>query len=82
MGPRNNGPKAKGICEHEFYNLLGNVYRPYAATKTEVISAMTEVFVIPNCCAICVLAGAIIEEDTGLMKVNAETINVAAHFCL
>lgn len=48
----------------------------------DVSSAMTEVFVIPNCCAICVLAGAIMEEETGLIKVNADTISVAAHFFL
>jgi hypothetical protein len=30
----------------------------------------------------CLEAGAIIDEETGLMKVNADTITVAPHFCL
>lgn len=43
---------------------------------------MTLLLVIPNSRAICALAGAIIEDETGLMNVNAETIAVAAHFFL
>lgn len=43
---------------------------------------MTAVFVIPNCAARASDAGAIIDEDTGLMKVKADTIAVAAHFRL
>ena len=53
---------------------------PYAATKTDVSSAITLLFVMPNSPAICSPAGAIMEDETGLMKVNAETIRVAAHF--
>lgn len=49
-------------------------------TKTEVLIAISTELVIPNCWAICSVAGATIEEDTGLMKVNAETMAVAAHF--
>ena len=30
----------------------------------------------------CVEAGAIMDEETGLMNVNADTIAVAPHFCL
>ena len=56
------------------------MHSPYAATKTEVRSAITEVFVIPNSLAIWSLAGAIMEDETGLMKVKAETMAVAAHF--
>ena len=58
------------------------VHIPYAATKTEVRRAMTELFVMPNSCAICSLAGAIMEDETGLMNVNADTMRVAAHFFL
>jgi hypothetical protein len=35
-----------------------------------------------NCSATCLEAGAIIDEETGLMNVNADTINVALHFLL
>lgn len=35
---------------------------------------------IPNCCAICSVAGATMEDETGDMKVNDETTSVAAHF--
>jgi len=30
----------------------------------------------------CLEAGAIIDEETGLMNVNADTMTVAPHFCL
>ena len=39
-------------------------------------------FVIPKSAASASLAGATIDEETGEMKVKAETIAVAAHFCL
>lgn len=39
-------------------------------------------FVMPNCAAINPDAGATIEDETGLMKVNAEIMAVAAHFRL
>ena len=56
---------------------------PYAATNMDVSSAVTLLLVMPNSSAICSLAGAIMDEDTGLMNVNADTIAVAAHFlCL
>ena len=56
---------------------------PYAATNMDVSSAVTLLLVMPNSSAICPLAGAIMDEDTGLMNVNADTIAVAAHFlCL
>ena len=49
----------------------------------DVSSAVTLLLVMPNSSAICPLAGAIMDEDTGLMNVNADTIAVAAHFlCL
>jgi hypothetical protein len=35
---------------------------------------------IPNSCAIVSLAGAIIDEEAGLMKLKAETTKVVAHF--
>lgn len=38
--------------------------------------------VIPKSCANCGVAGAIIDDDTGEMKVKAETMAVAAHFFL
>ena len=46
------------------------------------MSAITAVFVIPNCWASLSDAGAIMEEETGEMKVKAETIAVAAHLRL
>ena len=55
-------------------------HSPYAATNTEVRRAITELFVMPNSLAICSLAGAIMDDETGLMNVNAETMAVAAHF--
>lgn len=47
-----------------------------------VIRAITTSFVTPNRWATCVLAGAIMLDDTGEINVNAETTNVAAHFFL
>ncbi len=55
---------------------------PYARTKTEVVSAMMAVFVMPNWSARASDAGAIIDDETGLINVNAETIAVAAHLRL
>lgn len=46
----------------------------------DVSMAMMLSFVMPNSDAICPVAGAIIEDETGEMKVNADTITVAAHF--
>lgn len=43
---------------------------------------MSTVLVKPKSSASCALAGEIIEDETGLMNVNAETITVAAHFRL
>lgn len=43
---------------------------------------MTVGLVIPKSRANCGVAGAIIEEETGEMNVNAETMAVAAHFFL
>jgi hypothetical protein len=37
------------------------------------------VFIIPNSLARFSLAGAIMDDDTGVMKVKALTINVATH---
>lgn len=48
--------------------------------KTLVVIAIIAVLVIPNSCAICTVAGATMEDDTGEMKVNDETTRVAAHF--
>ena len=42
-------------------------------------SAIIAEFVTPKSWASCSLAGAIMEDETGLMKVNAETMTVAAH---
>lgn len=53
---------------------------PYAKTNMEIVIATTTVLVMPNCRAIASLAGATIEDDTGLMKVKDETIIAAIHF--
>lgn len=84
-GPSNKGPTAEYVCSdevkssrldcrHAYYD------SPYAATKMDVSMAMMLSFVMPNSDAICPVAGAIIEDETGEMKVNADTITVAAHF--
>ena len=41
---------------------------------------MSALLVMPNSWAIWSVAGAIMDEDTGEMNVNADTIAVAAHF--
>jgi len=41
---------------------------------------MSTLLVIPNSLATCAVAGAIIDEDTGLINVKEETTKVAAHF--
>jgi hypothetical protein len=46
----------------------------------EVMRPMTTSFVIPKCAATWGLAGAIMLEDTGEIRVNDETTKVAAHF--
>lgn len=55
---------------------------PYASTKIDVVSAIITVFVMPNCFANAMDAGATIEDETGLMNVNAEMMAVAAHLRL
>lgn len=52
---------------------------PYPTTNIEVDIAIRTLLVIPNSSASWAVAGAIIDEDTGLINVNAETIAVAAH---
>jgi len=46
----------------------------------EIVIAMVAVLVIPNSCAMVSLAGATIEDDTGLMKVKDDTMNTVIHF--
>lgn len=46
----------------------------------EVIKPIVTSLVIPNCLATSVLAGAIMLEEIGEIKVNEETTNVAPHF--
>lgn len=48
----------------------------------EVVIASITWLVMPNCEAICLVAGATMDDDTGLMNVNADTINVAPHLRL
>ena len=80
-GPSMSGPNAtQEEVNSSSVHSGRNMHSPYAATKTEVRSAITEVFVIPNSLEIWSLAGAIMEDDTGLINVNAETMAVAAHF--
>ena len=55
---------------------------PYARTNIEVVRAIRTVLVIPNSSARAVDAGATIEDDTGLMNVNADMMAVAAHLRL
>jgi len=55
---------------------------PYANTNIEVTIAICTVLVIPNSFAMVPVAGATIEDDTGLIKVNNDTIAVAAHLSL
>lgn len=50
------------------------------STKTLVMIAMSTEFEIPNCWAICSVAGATMEDETGDMNVKDETTRVAAHF--
>jgi hypothetical protein len=52
---------------------------PYARRKILVIMAITTSLFNPNSCAIWFDTGANIEEDTGVIKVKAETMAVAAH---
>ena len=53
---------------------------PYPKTKIEIVIAIMALLVIPNSSASWPAAGAIIEEETGVMNVNEETTIVAAHF--
>jgi hypothetical protein len=48
----------------------------------DVIMARMTVLSMSNRSATCPEAGAIIDEETGLMNVNADTINTALHFLL
>lgn len=52
----------------------------YASTKADRVSDFSRSDVMWKSSPILSKAGAIIDEDTGEMKVNADTINVAAHF--
>lgn len=45
----------------------------------EMVIAITTVLVIPKSSANCCAAGETIEEEMGEMKVNADTIETAAH---
>ena len=47
----------------------------------DVVIAMSVLLVMPNSLATCAVAGAIIEEEAGLINVKEETTTVAAHFC-
>ena len=60
----------------------GMTYLPYAKTNILVTIAASTVLVILNWSAIWKDAGATIEDETGEMNVNADTIAVAAHFFL
>ena len=42
--------------------------------------ATSALLVIPNCSETCAAAGAIIDEETGLINVKDDTTMVAAHF--
>jgi len=57
-------------------------YAPYPRTKMLVVIDINAVLVIPNCTAIWSLAGATMDDDTGDIKVNAETTSVVIHFFL
>lgn len=46
----------------------------------DVVIATSTSLVIPNSLATCVVAGAIMAEEIGLMNVKEETTMVAAHF--
>jgi hypothetical protein len=48
----------------------------------DVASALKTLLLIPKVEATWLLAGAIIEEDTGQIKVNDDTITVTAHLRL
>lgn len=50
--------------------------------KTDTVIAAKAELCIPNSRATAAPAGATIDDETGLMKVNADTVKVAAHFRL
>jgi hypothetical protein len=54
----------------------------YASTNMESVSAISTSLVMLNSLAIDCRAGATIDDETGEMKVNEETMKVAAHFLL
>lgn len=51
-----------------------------ARTKTETTRARSTVPCIPSSSAMCGAAGASMEDETGVMNVNSETMIVARHF--
>ena len=55
-------------------------YSPYPNIKIDVVIATSALLVIPKSWATWVAAGAIIDDDTGLMNVKDDTTIVAAHF--
>ncbi len=57
-------------------------HSPYARTNTDIVRAVTTLLVMPKSRDMASAAGAIIDDDTGLMNVNDETTIVAAHFFL
>lgn len=80
IGPRNSGPTAAQDQTPSSTDAWGCL--PYARMKMDVVSAMRASLVMPNCTAIWSAAGATMEDETGEMNVNADTIAVAAHFFL
>lgn len=55
---------------------------PYARTNIDVVIATTASLVIAKSAATWLLAGAIMEDETGLMNAKADTMAVAPHFFL
>ena len=55
-------------------------YSPYPKIKMDVVIATSALLVIPNCSETWAAAGAIIDEETGLINVKDDTTMVAAHF--
>lgn len=83
MRQRTSGPTATALFVSAFGALHAGVkYSPYARTNTEIVRAVTTLLVIPKSRDIASAAGAIIDDDTGLMNVKDETTIVAAHFFL
>lgn len=55
---------------------------PYARTNMDVVIATTASLVIAKSPATWLLAGASMEDETGLMNAKADTMTVAPHFFL